>query len=519
MRSAAAESALKAGLSAIWLLTLTLPDGRTIRVATERVTVDTRTNGGGPYQYDPLLVGVEEFEEELDYFALEGAMALTQARVELATSANLAALTSDWLHLSASTVELAYLWPGEKWHERLVLLLGVIQAPSWGRAGESTFLTLEATPEPSSAVIGDASRDVGADFAGAVDTVPTDMTDLDGSQYQVPLGQPQSVPGYKIGDVGAAGQNRLVLAGVALGSLAAVAVKEDGVSAGNFTPAVQASGTGAPYTYVQSATEFRAADGAYTWSASNGGVPRSDALGAATKTAADVLRYLLTQSKRPIDWGRTERALQRLGGWTIGLYLDEEAKALDVVREQILPWLPLVEIRGGAGTWFAYADPFDLPIEARLILGQGLVGRLGGMEMSDRDLVRNAFPIAYGRDEYLNEFVDSLVVDVDNNALCALSDQIYGTQAADFRECPITWDAVTVRRIANHEARRLTLQRRRFRYLAAPDLYWLRAGMGVALTDADYAISGARGVIRGIKRVGSLELAIELVDGHPSGAL
>lgn len=520
MRNALAEAAIEEGRGPIWLLTLSLRDGRTIRMATEKVNVTTPTNLGGPYQYDPLLLGVEEFEEELDYFALEGAMSLTQARVQIATSTSLAALTSDWQHLAAATVELALIWPGEAWLARLVLLLGVVQSPEWGRAGEVSTLTLEATPEPTSAYVGDPSRDVGADFAGAVDTAAAAMTELDGAQYQTILGTPRSIPGYKVGDVGAAGANRLILCGHALPSLTAVAVTEDDLASANFTPVVVTSGTGAPYTYVSSATEFRATDGAYTWSAVPGGIARADGLHSPTKSAGDVLRYLLSISGLTIDWARCERALQRLSGWSIGLYLDEAAPAIEVIRDHLLPWLPLVELRGGAGTWFAYADPFDLPIEARLVVGQGLVGRLGGMQMTDRDLIRNAFVIAYAPDEYLDhEFQETLTLDTDSDALCALSKQLFGTLAADSRECPISWDAVTVRRMAQHEARRLAMPRRFFRYLAAADHYWLRAGMGCTLTDADYSISGSRAVVRSIRRVGPMEVTIEVLDASPVSAL
>lgn len=519
MRSALAEAAIEDGRGSVWLLTLTLPDGRAVRVATEQIEVLTAANLGGPFRYDPLIVGVEEFEEEVDYFGLEGAVSLTQARVDLVTSISLAALTSDWQHLSASTVELALIWPGERYHDRTVLLLGVIQAPSWGRAGEISSLTLEATPEPSSAVVGDASRDVGADFAGAVDTAGDEMSDLDGAQYQVILGTPRSVPAYKVGDVGAAGFNRLVLCGHALESLAALTVTQDAESPGSYVPIVQSSGTGAPYTYVQSAIAFSASHGAYTWVAATGGVARADGLSVATRSAADVLRYLLTQSGLVIDWGRTERALQLLAGWSIGLYVDEEAPAIAIIREQLLPWLPLIELRGGTGTWFGFADPFDLPIEARLVMGQGLVGRIGGMEVTDRDAVRNSFSVAYGRDEYLDEFAATVVLDADTDALCALSAQLYGTLQDDPRECPISWDATTVRRMARHSALRLALPRRRLRYLAAPDLYWLRSGMGITLTDADYAIDEARAVVRSIRRGGVLEVVIEVLDAHPVSSL
>lgn len=516
MRTAAAEAALADGRAPVWLLTLTPPRGVPIRMSSEAIRVETITAADGPYRFDPFLIGVDDYEESLDLAALSAAVALASARVEFTTTEDLAAMVSDWHFLGASIAELATLWPGERWEDRLVLLRGNVQASTWGAAGEPCSLTLESAPEVTSAAAGDASRDIGADFVGATDTAGDDMTDLSGSEYPLILGRPRSANGYKIGEVG--GNNRLVLCGHTLPSASTVEVSEDGGAATSYT--VSATTADPIYSYVEHATVFAAADGAYTWSAAaSGGIARADALTVGTRTAADVVRYLLHASGVRVDWARMEPALRRLAGWEIGLFLDEAAPALDVLREQLLPWLPVVEVPGGSGLWLAWADPYEAPIEATLIAGQHLLGRLGGVEVTDRDAIRNRFTLAYARDEYLDEYAATVTLDADTDPLCALSQQLYGVLDDDPMECPVVWTEQDARRILRARARRFALQRRRVRYVASPALYWLRAGAAVSLTDAGLGIAGQRAYVATMRRGGVLEVVLELVDATPTGAL
>ena len=513
MRSAWADAAIEAGEAPIVLVTIALPSGRRLRVASEACSIATRTSEDGPYAYQPLLLSIDEFTEELDPFALGGVGSFAQARIEVATDVDVAALQAAWQHLSAARVEVAYWWRGQPWHERHILLdSATVQGLEFGGAGEPLALVLEAAPPVTSAAVGDASRDLGADFPGSIDTALDAMTDLSGSEYQIVYGDPESVPGYKIGAV--AGSNRLVLAGDLWPDLGAITVFEDGASVGSFTPLVATD-----YTYVTSLTEFLAASGAYTYRATRGGSASATDNARPALGAGAVLRRLLTDSGLRIDWVRCERALQLLMSWRIGLFLDRQAPAIDVVREQLVPWLPIVEMAGGAGLWYAYADPHLAPIEAELTLGQGLVGRVGRVSMSDRDLVRNSFSLRYTREEFSGEYTATVALDSANDPLCYLSEQLYGTLADEVLDCPISWDATTGLRILHARAARLALPRRRVTYVLSRDLYWLAGGAVCALTDPVLSLASARAVAVAVSRGAQVSATFELVDRTPYVAL
>ncbi len=515
--SATADAAAARGESPVVLATITLPDGRVLRHATRALSVTARV-AGGPYAYQPTLSGVDDLTEEIDPWSLSGSGSLTQARVEVVTTDDLAALHADWIALTAATVEIATLWDGEAWEDREVVLdAGMVQSVEVGVLGERSVLVVEAAPPATSAAVGDDTRDMGSLTDGQVDTAADAVTDLSGTAFVTVLGAPRSVPAYKIG-TGGGGTNRAVLCGHKLPDLSGVVVYEDGASTGTHTPTNTLTGTESPYAQVAHATEFLAADGALTWSAANGGIARRDSASSPTRSAGDVLAYLLGVSGVAVDWTRTQRALDLLASWPIGLWLDEQAPALDIIREHLLPFLPLVELASGAGAWYAYVDPWEGQPEMHLRLGQNVVARDGGWVSSDIDEVRNSFTVLYSREEFSGEFTASVLVDADTDARCALSAELYGTRASEVVECHVAWDAATARRIGRAMAARLALPRRRVRYVLGLDAYAARAGMVVMVTDADLGISGQRGVIVARQLLGPPVVTVDLVDATPAGS-
>lgn len=504
-----AEDANNAGQLPVMLVTLTLRDGHALRVATQAIRVATATDLDGPYDYLPLVAGVSEFDEELNPFALDGAAMMTQARIDVTTTDDLALAQGDWYAVTASTVEIAILWQKQAWEHRVVLLGGGrIQSIQFGVVGQPTTFSVEAAPPATSANICDDSRDLGSDFPSPQDNTPADLTALDGMGYPRVIGDPDSVPGFKIGASG--GNNRLLLCDE-LASLTAVTVYEDGVSIGTMTP-VRGTATSGGYAYLTHATRFSATDGAWTWKAANGGVHASNNQMAAALNADGLIRYLLTESGLLIDWRRMERTLQLLRGWRLGIYRDKQAAAIDIVRD-IAKVLPLIEVPGGDGLWFAFADPHRAPIEADLTVGQEIIGRVGRMETTDLDEIRNQFSIAHSYEAFSGEYQEITTLDSDTSALCALSQQLYGLRADDAMESKAIWESVTGRRCLMARADRLCLPRRRNVYQLAPDAYWLMAGMVVRVTDADLGITSQRAAITSVSRsMMPFQAAFEFVD-------
>jgi hypothetical protein len=516
-----AETAIATGAAPVWLLTMTLPNGTPLRLASHPIRITVRASGqGGPYAYEAGFSGVTDFQETMDVFGLGSAGSLTQASVDIVpTGQALGELQGDWGAVYSATVEIALIFDGQAWEDRAVLLDGgVVQGAEWGIEGQASTLSIEAGPADTSASIGDDARDLGTDWAGAMDTTGADITDLSGEKYQWVFGKAKGIKAYKIGDGAGSGNNRLVLAGHKFANLGAVTVYEDGVSIGTFTPAHDITPSGDDYVYVEDsggARHFRVADGAFTYDADNGGIGLPDSTEPALN-AEGVARAILHASELRVDWVKSLGGLRRLRGWGFALWLDQEASAIDVLTNEVLAYLPCVLMPGGSGYWIAYADPVRRqPVEA-LILHQNLVGRVGRMRMSDRENIANRFVMSFDYDTTNQVYRQTVAVDKDTNALCLLSEQRYRARVADPVECNSITDASTARQSLLTRADRLAMPRRILDYLAAPSLYWLRAGDVVTLTDPDYAISAHLGVVTVVER-GQMpfQITVELVDRTP----
>lgn len=510
MRNTYAEAAILRGELPTWVLDLTARDGREFLFSTARIEISSRsTLQATPRQAIPLLEGIDEFVEELDLYTLDGVGALTQVRLSLAWHDSIAALQEDWLHFSASTAELSMLWDGQDWEDRFVVLAsGTLQGIQFGIEGQATRIVVEATPPRLSASVGDDTQDLGVDFpAPLLDNAAATMSDLIGRKYQRVYGRPKSVPGYKVGVF--AGNNRLILAGHHFTDLTPIEVFVDGVSIGNQTPVNHANG----YCYADSAGQFLAAQGAYTYSAEYGGVAAADGLDRAALGADGVLRKLLSESGLEVDWERMESTFQSLREWDIGFYIDKEATAISIIRDKIAGTVPIIEMSSGKGLWFAYSNPWSAPISADLIVGQHLLGRVGQMTISDLEAIENQFTLSHNYEASSSVYLGTETRNADDSALCYLSQQLYGVRATDPVESKSIWATATAQRRLNHRINRNALPRRQMVYLVAPDLYWLRAGMAVTITDEQLGIAKHRAAIRSVSRAQNpFQIAVDLID-------
>jgi len=519
MRNPSADAAIVAGQVPIWLLTLTLPDGRSLRYSTQPISVPFASSlQAGPLQYHPLLSGVSEFVEELDVYSLSGTGSFTQVRVDIAWDQSLVALHADWYHLTAADAEVAFIWDGQTWEERTVVLgFGTVQGLEMGVAGEATTITLESTPPVTSVSIGDDSRDVGADWPSPTDNGLNALTELEGRKYQNVIGAVHRVPGYK---VGGAVNNKLVLAGHHFPDVTAVQPYEDGLASGGALAVQNGTLSSGDYAYIEDAVRFSAASGAWTYAPIYGGMAAADNNTAPALRGDGVLRKLLTESGLKVDWDKMWPTLVKLRGWDVGFYTDQQKTAIELIRDRLLPYLPLIETEAGDGIWFAYVDPERAPIEGKLIVGQNLLGRRGRIAISDMDEIYNEFAISYAYDPFYSSHTLAASLDGDSSTLCYLSEQMYGARVADVMECKCLRDASDAERAMARKASRHALPRRWATYLAADDLYWMRAGSVWELEDSQHGISSQRVTVRSIDRsLNPHQVVLDFVDRTPISRL
>lgn len=502
MRSAEADAWVGAGRPPIVLVTLYAP-GRTFRAASEPVNIPAE-DADGPYQYDARLLGDIGFEPEVDLMGLEISDALPSARVEMVLdeSVDPAQLELEGGYLSAAWCEVAITWPGLDWkHRRVVLPRGVISGLELGRAGQPIRFAVESIGPRSGEPVIDASRDMGDHYPSSAS-----FTSLEGNAWPVVLGRCYGIPAFKIGDVDPSGGYvpAIALAGVHFADLtvgaAGIVVYEDGEAyspAGTLTAVNAEDGDGGAVVYVQSSNvgDLGAADGAFTVDTVGGGAHAARGQGAALR-ADGIVAWLLGRSGAPVDWPGCEGALERLRGWGMGLYLDTPEDALAVLRDRVLPWVPVVERMSGAGIALQYVDPFLDEPTIDLVLGVHLVDRVGALvQVSDPDDLVNEVTIEYAYDHYRRKYMKRVTIGADQNARARVSQQLFGVRG-ETRSCNVIWQDATAAQSAHWLINRRALPRHAQTYLLEPSLYWLREGTICRLHDEDLGLSGRRAYVR-----------------------
>jgi hypothetical protein len=522
----AAEARIATRQTPVVVVTLTAP-GFVLRVASEPLEV-THVEGDTPLFIDARLVSVDDVTTEIDVFDLERPE-ISRARVSLILPEDLdgaASIEAAWHHLAASRAEVARIWPGQAWHSRRVWIGdGTVSDVEAGAFGEPLSFVVEALGPPNGDVVCDGTRLMGPQADTGYPTLG--FSSLEGRVWPVVIGRCYQLPAYKFGipsDLnGGTTHYVLALAGHHFGLTSGISLYMDGdtytPSASTYTNGIDGSSN--PIFYcVGGSTDFQSTDGAFTFDAPNGGVAGVWGQQGAAVTAAGVLAWLLVQSGARVDWPRMQRALLRLAGFEVGVYVDKETDALTLIRERLLPWLPLIEETGPDGLWFRHVDPWNDPPEIDLIAGQNLAGRTGGMkQVDDPDRRACRVTIAYGYSHVGGDYTAALSVDDTNEPLAALSRSLYGVRSATKLSCNITWDAATADRMARLYLRRRALPRFAIEYIAEPSLYGLEEGTIVRLTDESLGLSLRRGVVRRVSgRQDPPTIVVELVPQIPTMA-
>lgn len=494
MRSYPADLAVAQNDGPVVLVTLTCP-GFTVRAASRPVEIRDPA-GDGPYLYDALVTTFQPIDREIDLFALE-AGDINSARIGLVLPGSLSGIGAemDGHHLAASRCEVALIWPGQVWAQRDVIIgRGNVSGLSLGIGDEETGFVTEALPPATGALIG--GRLI------SDDSLPDQFfTRLDGRYWPVIIGRVYGVPAYKLG-AEAAGTSTLGICGHAIADTSSVPSYYEGDEQPKtaFTPAgtvTFVSGTSYSYLLSDSTADFATGTDSWTVDLPLGGIasvqdPRAAALG-----VDGVVARILADSGEVIDFDRMRRCYELLRGREIGVYVDKPTPALTILRDRVMPFLPLIEEVGQGGLWLRYTDIASQPAEIELVEGVHLIGRRGAMrQVSDPDDLCNSFTIEYAYDHAVGAYASSVTVDKTNHPLCRISEQLYGKRPAATLQCPITWDKATAAWMVWTRANRLALPRFATTWVADPSLYWLREGVVVSLTSDTLGVSKRKAVIR-----------------------
>jgi hypothetical protein len=278
---------------------------------------------------------------------------------------------------------------------------------------------------------------------------------------------------------------------------------------------------GNPVSWVEvSTSQLLSSSEPYTCDLTTGGVASVRDSSRAAVGLGEVLEWLLVNSGVKADILAQSRTTRLLAGWEGGVYLDRYADLIDVVRQRLLPFLPLVERTSARGMFYQFADPRIAPLEFSLTLGQELVAPVGGISLTDIDAVRNSFYLEYGYMHSTGSYAGRLSLGASDLECCRYSQQEFGEVADKPLRCSITWDQATARRILQSRAERLSLPRRGVTYTVDPSVTWLREGMVGTITDTERGIVAHRAVLRRWRPTGlPWRASFELVDRPPVSRL
>ena len=505
-RTIAAESGQRNGLTMVPLVTLALPD-LVVRVSTQRINVPWARSPDG--EDLPFYAGVLELPEDAGIAAVDrfggGAIGGGAGRLLIATDVlDFCALTFDGRAPAAAVVEVAWIWPGEDFDRRVVVVRDA-RVESMTATPATAELALRQGDPGEGALICDPRRTVYTIGYGAFTTTYA-VHELDTAKRQVApeiLGLVRGVPAHRARTTVSA--DYLLIAGHAIPSGQELYLKNDrrnNSSGYQHSPVVTLG-----YSFIQGDLGTSDPDGGtFAPSAPDdtahlpGGLTINSVLGRKAPNGqpyrglGQILEYLLRRSGVAVDWGRCRAALRRAAGFQIGVYCDEPVPALKLIRDRILPVVPLVEQRSGEGIWYAWtATGTGEPIQARLVAGQHW-HRDGGIRV-DTSGIKNAFTLQYRYHYAFNDYRARVVLDASNSAICAHSASTYGTRHADNVASTVLYLPSSAWAAVRWMAARDALPRVRVEGVLEPSLYWLDAGAIVTLTDTSIGLDGRRAVL------------------------
>jgi len=134
--------------------------------------------------------------------------------------------------------------------------------------------------------------------------------------------------------------------------------------------------------------------------------------------AGMVLDYCLRQAGLPIDFDNLAPTLARLNGWDIGVYIDGRAEWMSIIRERLMPVLPIREHQSDKGIWFSYHVPWERTPRGTLTEGADL--HFTGSVVWDMEVI-NTVVMRYAYRYGLGDYSEAVTVGPKQSALCAAS--------------------------------------------------------------------------------------------------
>ena len=491
----------------IWLLDLTL-GGAHYFFSTESIAIPS---DDGDIFFDGTLTDVS-VEGELEFATPDFNM--PSAQVSLTFKTDLARLIAQGVDLGSATAELSVFRreSGDDYDDRIVILQGPVDVPSYGALGEPVSFTIEADfirnqnqmPSPN-AVIDEKVN------------WPNSVENSQGAVYPMIFGAPGSQvfagsPVYIVNDPGSGNRTGLVAGHPCTATqVTLIGIKSADSSflnKGAKTITTDVDTSGQPYSYIDVPNADYDASNTYwaRWDQGEGGLINpytTSVTQSGSKTvepisgAGDILRYLLTRSGARVDESRCFAASHSLNAIQLDFYLAEVVDIMDVVKSEIMPLLPC-SLRSSGDGLYPVVWRYDATVEdAKANLTANIDIYRSSMVEYQTGTVYNDITINYRHNSRFNKLMKKLTVTGDitivptgfisQNSYTLASANRYGLKSLSI-DTELISSRASAGRVINWMSRAYSGQHRTIQYKGRKKLAYIEIGDVVVINDPDLSL-------------------------------
>lgn len=495
----------------IWLFDLSW-SGQAFRWASDPVSVPT--DDGGSYRYDGGL----DFDLQLAYEFLSEYPDLVSIPMSLVFPVSIAELIGRGYDLSAATGELS-LWVDGRTHEqRQTVVVGVIEAPEYGKDGQPIAFSLKEFPGDDVRSVIDPEHEVSAL------TFPTAPTSSYGRIYPFVFGSPGmsgtlETTGSPATLYDEAPDEAIVIADHPVVATSATIVnmtQENSHTIPVIGRAFDSLGQLVSVADVSSVTPpIVAGDDLWIRWDSGGAIPSPIRPSVALDGAGSLLYLMLKKTGLRIDSAACIAACQYLDAYKVAGYVDADVRAWDWLRQNVLSILPVSMLYGPSGLYPLIWKTDITDADVITSLTDGVNCTLDGNVQYENTTIVNNCTVKYCLRADTNEYLKRVTVgnkatDTGLQLIAAASQSRYGVRSETI-ETAIVYDDATAYRIASDRIRSRGLRRRIVTVDCSWSLGWLERGQVVQLNIESLYIRSALAIVQSIqyqRSVISLQLCI-----------
>ena len=236
---------------------------------------------------------------------------------------------------------------------------------------------------------------------------------------------------------------------------------------------------------------------------------------------ADVLLYLVSQTRGVrLDLSRLETVSERLAGYVLDRFMDEQVSAWRVLLDEVLRLMPVALIptpEGVGPVWLNFA-PVAADVRMTVAEGADFSALTQDAEYGDTRSVVNAWSLKYAFTVNKGAYREVASADGTNYGAAAQSENTHGLRQGE-RQTAWVYDDATAQRIVGDWLQRTAFVRPSFEYLANPAVYGvegtspLEGGMIVEVTDASHSLTAAKAMVSKTRRFGDdLRITLTILD-------